>query len=127
MRSSSSIVIDSHKNNIVRRGPKFAITLDMAVENLRTAAHRINVTCLSRRLYDQHGSFCARTLQRKWGWRYLCAYAGLQSDIAGRKCSAKQPCIECDHRTRQLHRYHCRTCRRRFERLEHWREQSTSG
>lgn len=53
------------------------ITLDMAVENVRTVASRLGVKKLTNRQYDREGSFGVRTLAVRWGWRNICALAGV--------------------------------------------------
>lgn len=55
------------------------VTLDMAAENVRTVAKRLGVKALTQRDYEREGSFSLRTLSSKWGWKRLCAYAGVQT------------------------------------------------
>ena len=53
------------------------ITLDMAAENIRTVAQRLGVRKLTVKQYETEGSFSARTLTSRWGWKNLCALAGI--------------------------------------------------
>ena len=104
----------------IRRGPKFEVTLDMAVENIRTVAQRLGVTALSQRQYCAHGSFHSRSLTKKWAWTMLCALAGLASQLPGRRRQPRKPCIECNVRMSRTIGRLCRTCVSRMHRLEHW-------
>lgn len=98
----------------MKRGPKFEVTLDMAVENLRTVAARLQQTSLSRREYNREGSFCARALERKWGWKTLCRLADLALCQAGRPRKPRRICMECEHRLSKTTGPLCRTCHRRI-------------
>ncbi len=98
----------------VRRGPKFEITLDMVVANVKTVCARLGVSTLTTELYDEHGSFAVRAIERKWKWSVICALAGVQSGRAGKKKVIWNLCMEC------LLRYgtsrYCRTCSMRMKR-----------
>lgn len=101
----------------IRRGPKFEITFQMAVENLRTVAQRLGVDRLSRRQYCLHGSFHSRNLTKKWSWRVLCHAAGLRECHAGRPRKARRVCLDCERRQSRTVGPYCRTCQRRMCRL----------
>lgn len=98
----------------MRRGPKFEITQDMAIENIKTVCARLGVTVLTRMLYDEHGSFSIRSLERKWGWAPLCQLAGVQSGTAGKSRATWKPCRECNVHL-STSRY-CHACSRRMKR-----------
>jgi hypothetical protein len=98
----------------MRRGPKFEITQDMAIENIKTVCTRFGVTVLTRTMYDEHGSFAIRAIERKWGWVPLCQLAGVQSGMAGKPRATWKPCRECNVRL-STSRY-CHTCSRRIRR-----------
>lgn len=98
----------------MRRGPKFEITQDMAIENIKTVRARLGVTTLTKLLYDEHGSFSIRSIERKWGWSHICALAGVESGSAGKKKSCWQACRECLVRL-ATGRY-CLTCLGRMKR-----------
>lgn len=99
-----------------RRGPKFTITLDMALQNIRTVAERLQVTRLSIRQYCAHGSYHSRILTRRWKWSYLCELAGLTIGRPGLQRTPRRPCMNCQYRASMTIGRHCRTCRRRIER-----------
>lgn len=99
---------------MIRRGPKFEVTLEMALENLRTVAARLGRTSLSHRQYDREGSFSARNLERAWGWATLYQLAGLSTGIHGCPRKARRPCMECDVRLSRTIGRLCRTCHRRI-------------
>lgn len=105
----------------IRRGPKFEITFEMAVANIKAVAQRLGVTVLSRRLYCQHGSYHSRNLTKKWTWRTLCAATGILSiGRSGRPRMARRICMECDRR--QTVGRHCRTCRRQIVKLARFQD-----
>lgn len=96
----------------MRPGPKFEITQDMAIENIKTVFARIGCTEFSRRLYDQHGSFCIRTIERKWGWRAICELAGVPCGVRGSKKLVWHTCPQCEkHLVSSRFRY-CYGCRK---------------
>lgn len=101
----------------MRRGPKFEVTLDMAVDNLRTVATRLGCTVLSRRAYEREGSFSARNLERAWGWARLCQLAGLSTGSAGCPRKPRRPCMECEVRLSRTIGRLCTTCHRRITKL----------
>ena len=104
----------------MRSGPKFEITFDMAVSNVRTVAARLQVGRLSLRQYKQHGSFCGDTLCRKFGWMRLAAAAGIQAGEHKRPVSPRRLCSQdCGRQSMTYPRWHlCRTCARRVRRTE---------
>lgn len=103
----------------IRPGPKFEITLEMAIANLRTVATRLGVTQLSSRLYGREGSFNSRTLEQRWGWARLCTLAGLLSGgNGGRRKRIRKPCMQQCGRMNYSLLSHCRTCWRRIQRQE---------
>ncbi len=97
----------------MRRGPKFEITQEMAVENIRTVSLRIEAETLTRRLYELHGSFSIRAIERKWTWAGICLMAGVVCGVRGSKKKTRKLCIDCQAETCQ---YHCETCRKRIKR-----------
>lgn len=102
----------------VRRGPKFEITFEQAVENVRIVARRLNVAALSVRQYHQHGSYDSRSLTKKWRWSLLCTMAGLICLYRpGRTRRLRRVCMECAQRQSQTTGPHCRTCKRRIRAL----------
>lgn len=80
----------------MRPGQKFEITLDMAISNIRTVYARLGVSELSRRLYMEHGSFCIRAIERKWGWSGICQLAGVACGIRGSRKLEWHPCTQCN-------------------------------
>lgn len=93
----------------MRRGPKFELTQEMVIENIRTVCARIGVTTLTRMLYDEHGSFSYRAIERKWKWAAICQLAGVQSGKAGKPRAVRRTCRECESRvTTRL--YYCQVC-----------------
>ena len=102
----------------IRPGPKFEITLDMAVANMQGVAARLGVTQLSSRLYGREGSFNLRTLEQKWGWLKLLKLAGLTPGTHGGKRRLRKPCIQQCGRMNYFNQHHCRTCWRRIQRQE---------
>lgn len=102
----------------LRRGPKFEITFEMAVTNLRAVAQRLGVTTLSVRQYCRHGSYHSRNLTKKWPWRVLCQAAGLTCQHRpGRPRRTRRTCLECAQRQSRTVGPHCPTCHRRICRL----------
>lgn len=97
-----------------RRGPRFEITREMAIENIRRVMQRVGLTTISWRLYDQHGSFSARVIQRKFGWTQILAEAGIHSAANGRRKKSRQACMQTCGRLSMTTGRHCRTCRRRI-------------
>lgn len=98
----------------MRRGPKFEITQDMAIENIKTVCVRLGVTVLTRMMYEEHGSFSYRAMERKWKWATLCELAGVQSGMAGKPRVARTICRECNVHLSTT-RY-CHVCSRRMKR-----------
>lgn len=101
-----------------RPGPPVEVTLDMAVANIRAVADRLNVTSLSSRQYDQHASFCVRSVIRRWRWTYLCRLARVNTgrQCGGRPRKPRRLCMECEIRDSETIGPHCRTCKRRIRR-----------
>ena len=104
----------------MRCGPKWEITMDMAVCNLLTVAARLQTPVVSMRLYAAHGSFNADTLCRKFGWTALQAAAGLPVSRRGRPRAARRLCSQdCGRESMAYPRWHlCRTCARKIGRTE---------
>lgn len=101
----------------MRPGPTFEITYDMAMENIRTVAARLQVTRLSRRLYEREGSFAVRALERKFGgWATVVKAAGLQCGTMGRPKAMRRPCMEGCGRASMTVGRHCWDCVRRMRR-----------
>ena len=101
----------------IRTGPKFEVTLDMAVCNMQGVAARLGVSQMSSRLYGREGSFNSRTLEQRWGWARLCALAGLRSGgKGGRRKRIRKPCLQQCGRMNYSLLSHCRTCWRRIQR-----------
>jgi hypothetical protein len=104
----------------MRPGPKFEITREMAVENVRTVAKRLGVVRLSTRQYEREGSFSVRPIQRKFGWNAVCEEAGLMvnAQCQGMAPRLRKPCTQdCGRLSMAFPRWHlCRTCDRRMKR-----------
>ena len=79
----------------MRPGPKFEITQDMAIENIRTVFQRIGGKMLTRKLYQEHGSFAIRAIERKWGWVGICKLAGVPCGVRGSKKAEWHACHDC--------------------------------
>lgn len=73
----------------VERWSTNEVTLDMAAENVRTVMKRLGVKALTQRDYEREGSFSLRTISSKWGWKRLCAYAGVQTGEQHKPYSVK--------------------------------------
>lgn len=95
------------------RGRRLEITQEMAIANIQTVSVRLGVSVLTSALYDEHGSFAVRAIERKWKWSVICALAGVQSGSAGRKKVDWKICRECLERL-ATGRY-CRTCSSRMK------------
>lgn len=100
----------------MRPGPKFELTREMVVENIRTVAKRLGVQRLSYWDYTDHGSFSPRAITRKWAWSELCQEAGIQSGTAGRPAAVRKVCFECEVRMTMTNSRYCRTCADRMKR-----------
>lgn len=98
----------------LRRGPKFEITFEMAVANLRAVAQRLGVGTLSVRQYCRHGSYHSRNLTKKWPWRVLCQAAGLACGTRGLPRRPRRVCLDCAQRPSRTVGPYCRTCQRRM-------------
>lgn len=96
------------------RGRRPEITQEMAIANIQTVSARLGVSVLTSALYDEHGSFAVRAIERKWKWSEICALAGVQSGNAGKKKADWKICLECLERL-ATGRY-CRTCSGRMKR-----------
>lgn len=99
----------------MRPGPKFEITKDMAIENIRAVYQRINPPMMTLRVYIEHGSFSARAIERKWPWREICLEAGVPCGVRGSNKKPRHNCIECGASTC---RYYCAVCIRRVRRQD---------
>lgn len=102
----------------MRPGPKFEITWEMAISNVQTVARRLGVSRMSYRLYEQHGSFSGRVLQRKFGWPRLVEACGLLPGRSGRPRADRRSCMQaCGRLAMTTPGCHsCRTCVRRVAR-----------
>lgn len=111
----------------MRTGPKFEITFEMAVENIRTVAARLQVASLSLRQYREHGSFSADAIARRHGWRNVIQAAGLIHAANGRRRQSRRLCSqECGRVSMTWPRWHlCRTCFRKIERLRGMDEETS--
>lgn len=98
----------------MRPGPKFEITQEMAIANIQTVYSRIKPIALTARLYDMHGSFSVRAIDRKWKWVDICKLAGVPSGTKGKKKQEWYPCKECTVRL-ATGRF-CNVCRRAMKR-----------
>lgn len=103
----------------MRPGPKFEVTFEMAVANVRRVAERLGGSSrLSRRMYDAHGSFSVRALERKFGWNALVCSAGLLCGVPGAPRRPRRLCVQgCGRMAMTLPGcLTCRTCTRRQRR-----------
>jgi hypothetical protein len=100
----------------VRPGQKFELTRDMVVANIKAVAARLGVDRLSYWTYEDHGSFAARAITRKWKWSELCTEAGIGGGVNGRPTSVRKTCFECETRTAMGKSRYCRTCTDRMKR-----------
>lgn len=100
----------------MRPGPKFELTREMVVENIKTVADRLGVDRLSYWAYQDHGSFSARAITRKWKWSDLCIEAGISGGRAGRPADTKKLCFECNARLTIRNSRYCQTCTDRMRR-----------
>ena len=100
----------------MRPGPKFELTKEMVIENMRTVVNRLGLTRLSHMMYEDHGSFSTRAITRKWKWSELCAEAGIGSGVNGRPAVEKKACFECKTRVAMANLRYCRTCTDRMKR-----------
>jgi hypothetical protein len=100
----------------IRRGPKFELTRDMVIENVLTVMKRIGAETLSRRDYDEHGSFSSRAIVRKWKWAEVCRMAGIPQAKAGRPGVARRTCTQCHRHPSMSISRHCELCYKRINR-----------
>lgn len=100
----------------MRPGPKFELTREMIVENIKVVAQRLGITRLSYWDYEEHGSFSPRAAVRKWSWRELCAEAGVATGKAGRPVIERKVCFECEVRATMTNSRYCNTCAKRMQR-----------
>lgn len=105
-----------NKEERLKPGPKFTITFDMAVANVRRVAERLGITVISGPVYMKNGSFCLRTIERRHGWRKVVEAAGLSFPKPGRPARPRKPCIQGCGRLNYWRYQHCRTCFRRIGR-----------
>lgn len=112
----------------MRPGPKFEVTLEMAVENLRTVAQRLGVSSLSLRQYEQHGSFSGSAIARRHGWAKLLRASGLTDAPNGRRRRPRKLCSQQCGRLSMTYPdwFLCRTCKRRMLRLNGAEEHALS-
>lgn len=96
----------------VRPGPKFELTQDMVIQNIQTVVARIGCTQISRNLYDRHGSFCIRTIERKWGWKTICGLAGVQCGVRGSRKLEWHLCPQCERHLASSRFRYCGGCRK---------------
>jgi hypothetical protein len=100
-----------------RRGPKFELTQDLIVSNIRTVMARIGAETLSRRDYDEHGSFSSRAIVRKFGgWERVCELAGIPRARNGRPPKARRICTQCRKWPSTTVSPHCEVCVKRIRR-----------
>lgn len=101
----------------VRPGPKFEITQDMAISNVQTVYDRIGKPAmLTRKLYMEHGSFCLRTIERRWRWKEICELAGIPCGVRGSKKLEHHLCPQCNKGLASSRFWYCWDCRRRQKR-----------
>lgn len=101
----------------VRPGPKFEITQDMAISNIKTVHERIGKPAMfTRKLYMEHGSFGIRSIERKWRWKVLCKLAGIQCGVRGSKKLEWHLCQQCNKGLASSRFWYCWDCRRRQKR-----------
>lgn len=96
----------------MRRGPKFELTQEMVIHNIKTVATRIGCKEITRRIYDQNGSFCIRTIERKWGWKTICALAGIQCGVKGSRKLEWRKCLQCENHLASSRYRYCYGCRK---------------
>lgn len=102
----------------VRPGPKFEVTQEMAIENIRIVYARLGYPpMMTRRLYDLHGSFAARVMDRKWSWIGICQLAGVPCGVRGSKKKERHQCPRCEKREATDFGRYCGNCRKDINRL----------
>jgi hypothetical protein len=77
---------------------------------------RIGAVTLSRRDYDEHGSFSSRAIVRKWKWAEVCKMVGMVQAKSGRPASARTICTQCHRHPSMSISRHCEVCYRRINR-----------
>lgn len=101
----------------VRRGPKFEITQDMAIANIKTVHERIGKPAMfTRKLYMEHGSFGIRSIERKWTWTGICKLSGIPCGVRGSKKLEHHLCSQCHKGLASSRFWYCWDCRRRQKR-----------